>query len=65
MNLYIVESNALGKRWATQAKSTEDATGKILSHDRKLIALLEAACPGEDLDIDLKVLLIDSGTTEL
>jgi hypothetical protein len=65
MNLYIVESDALGKRWVTQAKDTEDATGKVLAHDREWIAQLEAACPWDDLEVDLKISLVESGVTEL
>jgi hypothetical protein len=48
-----------------QAKNTEDATGKVLSHDREWISRLESMCPDKDLNIDLKITLVEESVTEL
>lgn len=65
MNLYIAESDALGKQWAVKATDIPDATGKVLSFAKEWLSTLESVCPGEDLNVDLKFTLVTGSVVEL
>lgn len=64
-NIYIGHSKALGKKWLVQAKTIEDATGKVISTCKSLLTSLEENNNGKDVEIDLNFNKITDTVVEL
>lgn len=64
MSIYVIESSALGKRWAVQADNPQEAVSTVVLFNRGILRKMESDAGG-NVDIDIEIKSSGEGLVEL